>query len=125
MTEQYTILFVEDDPGIRASTEEVLRRRGFRLLVAADGYEALRLLADNQVDVLFTDIVMPGLDGISLAKQAKVLRPDLKIMLMTGYYSRAAEAAELGGLMFKPVREPQLMQALQQLLENGNGRAAT
>ncbi len=48
---------------------------------------------------------MPGVDGIELAKRAKRLRPDLKIMFMTAYYSRAAEAAALGTLMFQPVRE--------------------
>jgi two-component system, cell cycle sensor histidine kinase and response regulator CckA len=96
MSEQFTILFVEDDTGVRASTEQLLASKGFRLLVASDGQEALRLLADHRVDVLFTDIVMPDLDGIALAKQAKRLQPDLKIMFMTAYYSRAAEATELG-----------------------------
>lgn len=124
MAEQFTILFVEDDPGVRASTEAVLRSKGFRLLVAEDGYEAMRLLAQSHVDVLFTDVVMPGLDGISLAKQAKLLKPALKIMFMTGYYSRAAEAEQLGRLMFKPLREPQITEALKRLLESecGNSR---
>ena len=88
MSGPYTILFVEDDTGVRASTAELLAMRGFRLLVAENGYEAMRLLAQNDVDVLFTDIVMPELDGIALAKEAKRLKPDLKIMFMTGYYSQ-------------------------------------
>lgn len=116
MAEQFTVLFVEDDPDVRTSTEEILKAKGLRLLVAGDGFEAMRLLVQNDVDVLFTDIVMPGMDGISLAKQAKVLRPDLKVMFMTGYYSRASEAKSLGELMFKPVREPHIMDALTRLL---------
>jgi two-component system, cell cycle sensor histidine kinase and response regulator CckA len=115
MSEQFTILFVEDDTGVRASTEQLLATKGFRLLVASDGKEALRLLAENHVDVLFTDIVMPDLDGIALAKQAKRLHPDLKIMFMTAYYSRAAEATELGYLLFKPVRHAQISEALERL----------
>jgi DNA-binding NtrC family response regulator len=115
MLEQFTILFVEDDTGVRASTEQLLAAKGLRLLVAGDGQEALRLLAENHVDVLFTDIVMPDLDGIALAKQAKALRPDLKIMFMTAYYSRAAEATQLGYLLFKPVRQAQITEALERL----------
>jgi CheY-like chemotaxis protein len=116
MAEQFTLLFVEDDPDVRESTQEILKTKGFRLLIAQDGYEAMRLLAQNHVDVLFTDIVMPGMDGVALARQAKLLKPDLKIMFMTGYYSRAAEARTLGDLIFKPVREPQIMEALKRLM---------
>lgn len=116
MAEQFTLLFVEDDPDVRESTQELLRRKGFRLLVAEDGFEAMRLLAQNHVDVLFTDIVMPGLDGLALAKQAKLLKSDLKVLFMTGYYSGAAEAQSLGELMYKPLREPQIMEALQRLM---------
>jgi DNA-binding NtrC family response regulator len=121
MAEALTLLFVDDDDAVRASTEQILASNGFRLLVARDGYEAMRLLAENHVDVLFTDIVMPGLDGVSLAKQAKVLKPDLKILFMTGYYSRAAEAAQLGKLLFKPLRGAQITRALDWLLGNGSG----
>ena len=116
MVEEYTVLFVEDDTGVRTSTQEALASKGFRMLVARDGEEALRLLHDNPVDVLFTDIVMPGLDGIALARRAKQMQPEIKIMFMTAYYSRAAEATALGALLFKPVREPQLSQAILRLL---------
>jgi CheY-like chemotaxis protein len=111
-----TILFVEDDEGVRESTAEILALNGFRLLVAQSGHEAMRLFAQEHVDVLFADIVMPGLNGIELAKQARQLRPDLKVMFMTAYYSRAAEAKELGKLLFKPVRDEQIVEALAELL---------
>src|SRR5713226_3462521 len=103
MTAPLTILFVEDDTDVRESTARLLASKGFRLLVAQDGYEAQRLIAAHDVDVLFTDIVMHGPNGIQLAKQAKQFNPDLKIMFMTGYYSRAWEAASLGTLLFKPL----------------------
>jgi CheY-like chemotaxis protein len=60
MEEPVTVLFVEDDDGVRESVAELLAARGFRMLVAQDAGEALRLLAENRVDALFTDIVMPG-----------------------------------------------------------------
>jgi len=116
MVEQFTVLFVEDDNDVRVSVQQILESKGFRLLVARDGDEALRLLAKNEVDALFTDVVMPGMDGISLAKQAKRLKPELKVMFMTGYYSRGAEAGQLGTLLFKPIRAAPLVEALRGLL---------
>jgi two-component system cell cycle sensor histidine kinase/response regulator CckA len=116
MSGPYTILFVEDDEGVRESTAAILARHGFRLLVAQSSAEALRLLGQAQVDVLFTDVVMPGLNGIELAKHAKRLKPDLKIMFMTAYYSRAAEAQQFGRLLFKPVRDAQIVAELSDLL---------
>jgi two-component system, cell cycle response regulator CpdR len=116
MSAPYTILFVEDDEGVRESTAAILASSGFRLLVAQSGEEALQLLDQGHVDVLFTDVVMPGLNGIELAKRAKRLRPDLKIMFMTAYYSRAAEAKEVGKLLFKPVRDAEILAGLAELL---------
>jgi two-component SAPR family response regulator len=74
------------------------------VLAAEDGYDAMGLLARHRVDLLVADIVRPDLDGIELAKQAKLLQPDLKVVFMIGYYSRATEAESLGKLLFKPVR---------------------
>jgi CheY-like chemotaxis protein len=116
MVESYTVLFVEDDPGVRSSTQAILAAKGIRLLVAKDGREALDLLAQHDVDVLFTDIVMPGIDGVALARQAKVMKPAIKVMFMTGYFSRALEASDLGPLLFKPVREPHLSEAIRRLM---------
>jgi CheY-like chemotaxis protein len=112
----HTILFVEDDTPVREITAQLLTGKGFRLLVADNGYEALRLIAEQHVDVLFTDIVMYGMDGIELALQAKLHQPDIKVMFMTAYYSRASEATQLGKLLFKPVRGVQLEAELLELL---------
>jgi DNA-binding NtrC family response regulator len=110
-----TVLFVEDDTGVRDITARLLESKGVRLLVAAGSEEAMRLLEKTEVDVLFTDVVMPGLNGIELAKQAKLLRPDLKVVFMTGYYSRAAEARNFGALLYKPVRSDELETLLEGL----------
>jgi two-component system cell cycle response regulator CpdR len=81
---------------VREPTAKLPSLNGFRKLVAEHGDEALRLLGQEHVDVLFTEIAMPRLNGIELARQATLLRRDLKIIFMTGYYPRAAEAKELG-----------------------------
>jgi len=80
-----TILFVEDDQPVRAVITEALSTRGFRVLATDSGYEAMQLIAQEHIDVLFADIVMRGLNGIELAKQARALQPDLCIILATGY----------------------------------------
>ncbi len=120
---EYTILFVEDDEGVRESTELILAAAGFRLLVAKDGGEALRLLAENDVDVLFTDIVMPGISGIELARLAKERQPDIKVMFMTAYYPRGEDAEALGKLMFKPVRAGRMVEELTGLISSESPNA--
>jgi two-component system, cell cycle response regulator CpdR len=103
-----TILFVDDDQPLRAVIAEALAAKGFRVLAADSGYEAMQLLAQEHIDVLFADIVMPGLNGIDLAKQAKALHPDLRVILATAYYSRAEEAKSVGKLLFKPLRADEI-----------------
>jgi PAS domain S-box-containing protein len=83
-----TILVCEDDDDVRAYTVEVLRELGYRVLEAHDGPSALRLLErqEGKVDLLFTDVVLPsGMTGAILAKEARTLRPDLRILFTTGY----------------------------------------
>jgi DNA-binding NtrC family response regulator len=116
MAQAFTVLFVEDDTQVRESTARLLAAKGFRLLVAQDSIEAMRVLAQEHVDVLFTDIVMPEFNGIELAKQAKRMRPNLHVVFITGYYSRAAEAMPLGKLLFKPVRIDQIDAEIRELL---------
>jgi len=99
-----TVLFAEDDPAVRQSLAQLLSMSGYRVLTAEDGFEALRLLTQQEIDVLLTDIVMPGLDGVELARKAKALRPDMRIMFLTGYSARTAEAIRLGKLLHKPLR---------------------
>jgi CheY-like chemotaxis protein len=111
-----SILFVDDDAGVRETTAALLASRGFRLLVAGDGEEALRLLRKNDVDVLLTDIMMPRMNGIELARKARLLRPGLKVLFMTAYFSQAAEAERLGRLLLKPVRSPEIEAELDKLL---------
>ena len=111
-----TILFVEDDQAVLSVIAEALSAKGFRVLATNNGDEALRVLAQEPVDVLFADIVMPDMNGIELTKRAKLVRPNLKVLLQTGYFSRAAEAKSVGKLVFKPLRVDQIEREIDSLL---------
>ena len=118
MARLLTILFAEDDTAVRDVVVEMLSEKGFRVLTASDGYEAVRLLADHHVDLLLSDIVMPGMDGVQLARQAKVMRPRIRVLFTTGYAAIAAErdAMHQGRLLFKPVRSADLVSEVAVLL---------
>ncbi|MEO8699462.1 MAG: ATP-binding protein [Kofleriaceae bacterium] len=78
------IVLVDDDVFVRRSTSRALRARGYTVLEAADGNAALRLL-DRDVDLLVTDVVMPGMDGRELVEMARAKRPSLKVLYVSGY----------------------------------------
>ena len=91
-----TILLVEDEQLVRALSAEALGGLGYRVLQAADGAMALTLLQDDAaIDLLLTDIAMPGMNGRQLAAAARQLRPGLKVLFVTGY---AHDASGEGGL---------------------------
>jgi CheY-like chemotaxis protein len=116
MAQTLTVLVVDDDPLVRDSVVGIIEAQGFRVLAAESAVEAIRVLAQEDVHLLFTDIVMPVQDGIELAREAKKLRPDLRVLFATGYFSRADEAIGLGELLFKPMRAGQIETAVAQAL---------
>jgi two-component system cell cycle response regulator CpdR len=112
----FTILFVDDDQPVLTVIAQALSAKGFRVLATDNGDDALRLVAEEHVDVLFTDVVMPDINGIELATRAKLLNPNLKIILETGYFSRAREASAVGKLLFKPLRADQIESEIRDLM---------
>jgi CheY-like chemotaxis protein len=86
-----TILVVEDDRDVRAYLVELLRDLNYRVLSAHDAVSALGLIeeGDIRIDLLLTDVVLPGMNGRQLAEQAKNRRPDLKVLFTTGYSRNA------------------------------------
>jgi|SRR5690348_11614932 CheY-like chemotaxis protein len=111
-----TILFVDDETALRESIAALLSQRGFRILAAGTGHEALAILADHPADVLFADLVMPDINGIRLAQQAKLMRPRIKVLFATGYPQRATAAIRHGRLLLKPLRAPEIEAELRSLL---------
>jgi len=88
-----TVLVVEDEPVVRGVILEMLEEQGYRTLEAVDGPSGLRLLrADERIDLLITDVGLPGMNGRQLADQARESRPELKILFITGYAESAAIA---------------------------------
>ncbi len=115
-----TVLLVEDDAGVRQVAESLLTELGCSVVTADDGPEALRLLEHApQVDLLLTDVVMPGgMSGVELAQTARQTRPDLKVLLSTGYGGEQLhEAANQGwSVLRKPYQAEELSLAVKQAL---------
>lgn len=81
-----TILLVEDDPQVRRSVQRVLRRYGYRVLVCGNGAEALKLVQTNRaIHLLITDLVLPGMDGREVARELCRFRPELRVLLTSGF----------------------------------------
>jgi PAS domain S-box-containing protein len=80
-----TVLVVEDEEVIRGLVDQVLRGEGYEVILAADGDEALERARTTRVDVLLTDLTMPGIGGRELAERLRAERPGLKVMFMSGF----------------------------------------
>src|SRR5215831_19968147 len=105
-----TILVVDDDPAILEYAGEVLEECGYAVLTAPNAATALVMLQNNErVDLLFTDLVMPGSDGIELARRAGEEVPGLKVLFTTGY---STEPTPMERLLKKPYRPQQLAGAI-------------
>ncbi|TDH60955.1 response regulator [Dankookia rubra] len=124
--EHGNLLLVDDEAIVREITAEGLRAAGFIVRVAAEAAEALEILAsDEKVDLLVSDLSMPGMDGLALIRNAQQRRPGLPAILLTGYATDAAELA-LGGalsgtfsLLRKPVDAKVLADRVAVLLKAG------
>ncbi len=82
-----TVLVVEDDMSVRALTTEILRRHGYTVLVASDTAEALMVIGNHPdpIELLVTDVIMPGLSGPELAEQLTRMRPGMRVLYVSGY----------------------------------------
>jgi CheY-like chemotaxis protein len=98
------ILVVEDDDVVRMLTTEVLEEFGYQVLGAEDGEEALSTLSsDTHIDLLLTDVGLPGMSGPELARQALTLRPELAVLFASGYVQgeQLADLGEAGGISLR------------------------
>ncbi len=88
-----TVLLVEDNDQVREFAESLLADLDYRVVSAPSAEVALEALAANDVDLLFTDVMMPGMSGVELAERARALRPDLPVLLASGYSEEMAGGA--------------------------------
>ncbi len=116
-----TILVVDDSEFILEFLGELLGQEGFSVLVATDGEEAMRVLKRQHVDLLLTDLNMPGVCGMDLVKQTHEYHPDVIMVIMTGYASlETAREAILYGVLdyvFKPFKSAEIIAAVENSLE--------
>ena len=113
MAESANILVVDDDQGILSVVSTALERAGYHVIAASDAAQALALL-NGSVDLVLTDIVMPGVSGIEFANEVRKRLPDLPIILMSAWNS-AAENAQPSPwpLVQKPFRIAALLDAVR------------
>ena len=116
-----TVLLVEDQDPVRFVVARLLRLLGYRVLQASSGDEALRVCGSvgDSIDVLVTDIVMPGLDGVELARRVRSARPDLPVLFISGHSKdvpQIDDPTEKTMLLNKPIHMVDLGRALDQLI---------
>lgn len=111
------VLVVDDDPVVGKSFNRVLSGKGYAVITASTGQEALDKLDAEDYDVVFTDIKMPGMSGLDMAEQLKQRHPWLPVVIVTGYGSpdneARAEAAGVSGFLRKPL-SPEMIEGSAQ-----------
>jgi CheY-like chemotaxis protein len=122
-----TILLVEDDMRVRGAAERVLRSRGYTVITATDGANALTVAAQHsgEIDLMITDLVMPVMGGRALAEQISSVRPGMKVLFMSGYTEDAAARSSLmdPGAVFlsKPFTPDSLTAKVRETLRRASG----
>ncbi|MCX6610703.1 MAG: response regulator [Acidobacteria bacterium] len=125
-----SILVVEDEGGIRALVRKILRRQGYQVIEASNGEEALRLLAEagTKVDLLLTDVMMPGMNGVELSQKALLQDASLKVLFVSGYTDESVlEAGQFpAGTAFlqKPFTLGSLLGKVREVLDGAAARQA-
>src|SRR5262249_46111837 len=126
-----SILLVEDNPDLRVYLADMLRGLGYRVLTAGDADAALAILgrAEQVVDLMLTDIVMPRIDGRELARRVQPLRPGIPVLYMTGYSRNAVvhQGRLDEGIDFlqKPISQAELATRLRDMLDRRAGSASS
>ena len=114
-----TILLVEDEPFVRDATRRILQNAGFRVICAADAQEALAACgqASEGIDVLMTDLVLPGRSGLELAHDARIRAATTQVLLTSGYGEGVSECLESGThFLAKPYSRQSLLEKIEEVL---------
>ncbi|MCB0210003.1 MAG: GAF domain-containing protein [Anaerolineae bacterium] len=120
-----TILIVEDEPSVRNLAKFVLKKQGYKILEASNGVEALRITREynDEIHLLLTDTVMPKMSGQVLVEQFKIVRPDTKILLTSGYTGKRNNHSDKSvnsdiAFIQKPFSAVELVQMIRDVLDS-------
>jgi CheY-like chemotaxis protein len=109
-------LVVDDEPDVLGAAIELFKAMGYDVISATNGLEAVELAKSHPaLDVLFTDVLMPGLDGVSVALEVRKLNPELKVVLVSGFPASALTTAGATDfdLLLKPYSRSQVAKLLR------------
>ncbi len=119
--EKQVILIVEDDSNVGESIRLLLEKRGYSILLASNGKEALPLFRQEMVDLVITDLVMPKMDGMALLEAVKKLRPETEVIVISaqGTIEKAVQAMKMGAFDFieKPINPKVIALVVERALE--------
>ena len=124
LPEGIRVLLVEDNAQVRQFAEGLLRDLGCEVTTAADGEEGLRQLETVRVDIVLSDVVMPGMSGLALARKIRELQPQLPVLLATGYSDEIRRTGSEFTVLAKPFGVADLSKALASVLSQDRTRAA-
>lgn len=121
-----TILLVEDDHAVRSSVAHLLTESGYQVLQARDGEQAIRIARSHaaEIDLLISDIVMPGMSGDDVAVQVQKLHTETRVLFISGYPAQARAAAAGARLLYKPFSRAQLAEKVREVLDRCPAAAA-
>ena len=113
-----TVLVVDDEASLRSIVCDVLEAAGYRVLTAADGAAALALAATAEaaVDLVVTDLTMPGMDGLTLIRHLRTAHPDLRVLIMSGFPQHYETGAARETFLAKPFTSDALERAVRETL---------
>jgi hypothetical protein len=118
-----TILIADDEEAQREVTQRILNRNGYTVLTASSGAQAIELAASHfgPIDLVLTDVIMPAMQGPTVAKEVRKLRPDIRVLFMSGHAQPVLEAEALLGTEFvlveKPFDEAKLLKHVREVLD--------
>lgn len=120
MQDKKNILVIDDEEIVRISCRRALTPEGFNVEVARDGLEGLRLLKDKPYDLILIDLKMPNMDGMEVLENILAMRPDAKVIIITGYSAveTAVKAIKMGAFNYleKPFTPDSLLEAVKEAL---------
>jgi CheY-like chemotaxis protein len=123
LSQPTTVLLVDDDRSVRAIVTRFLAKDGVVVITESEGRRALEIgrRYGQVLDLLITDVHMPGQDGITLALELRTLIPDLRVLFITGFWSPRLEVLQHTGMgcLIEPFTERQLIRAVRKLVPAG------